>query len=547
MPLPSIETLLAEMATDIELACGVAPANETESKRLARYQCETSLLTFVEQAWPTVEPARQFKNNWHIGAVCEHLQALKARQIKNLLINQPPATSKSLVASVLFPAWCWTLDAWMRFLCLSYDQSLSTRDNLRMRTVVDSPWYQSWWPVRLRQDQNTKTRYDTTAGGWRIGTSMTGRILGEHPHGKIVDDPHNPRKAVLTELELKQATDTWDYGLSTRGATLDAWTILLMQRLHEHDLSGHVLANSREDFVHLCLPMRYEPPVWVDLGAGQRELRPRMSPTPLGWQDPRTAPGELLWPTEWSEEKVEATVRQHLGTWGESGQFQQRPAPAGGLMFQREWFSVTDTVPADVVAWVRSWDVAGTVGGHGARTAGAKMGRTRDGRFVIADMVKGRWSEADVERIMRQTAQLDGAEVPIREEQEPGSAGKAVVQARARSLAGYAYRGVPSTGDKITRARPLATQAEAGFVVLVESNGSNGGGWVREFLDEITIFPAGALKDQVDAAAGALNMLTGTDRGEMGLLFESPPDVDDLASQVAALKAQLGVGGNGGG
>lgn len=503
-------------------------------------RAEHSLHAFVQQAWHIVEPSRAFVNNWHIEAVCEHLQAVRTRQIPNLLINQPPATSKSLITSVLFPAWCWATNPDMRFMCLAYDQSLSTRDNLRMRMCVESEWYQSRWSVRLRDDQNQKMRYETTAGGWRIGTSMTGRILGEHPHGKIVDDPHNPRKAVMTDPELQQAIDTFDYGLSTRGVTLNAWTVVLMQRLHERDLSGHILAKADRSWTHLCLPMKYEPPTVVDLGAGRREVRPRMKPTPLGWQDPRTTPGELLWPAEWTPARVTHLVETQLGSWGEAGQLQQRPAPAGGLMFQHSWFPIIDTLPPDIVATVRFWDIAGTTGGTGARTAGVKMAKTRSGRFVILDIIKGRWSEAEVNDAMLQVAKLDGRGVAVREEQEPGSSGKAVVRARARHLAGWDYRGLPTSGDKVTRARPLATHAEAGYVSILAATEQQAR-VAREFLDEIVLFPAGALKDQVDAAASAFNVLTDTSDGDMGLLFaEDARDVDDLAARVAALQKELG-------
>lgn len=513
------------------------------AEELATRQAERKLHAFVKQAWHMVEPQRAFRDGWHIGAVCEHLEAVKAGQIKLLVINQPPATMKSLVVCVFFPAWCWTQAPWMRLLFLSYDQSLSTRDNLRMRNLVESQWYRDRWALQLSADQNQKTRYDTTAGGWRIGTSIGGRIIGEHPHGKVVDDPHNPRKQLLSELELKQATDMWDYGLAARGATLDAWTVLLMQRLHENDLSGHVLTQE-PDAVHLCLPMRYEPPTLIDLG-GVKEPRSRMKTTPIGWNDPRTTDGELLWPAEWTEAKVAATEHT-LGSWGTSGQLQQRPAPAGGLMFQRAWFGTIQAMPSDVLCTVRFWDVAGTEGGTGPRTAGVKMSRTASGKFIISDIAKGRWSEADVDRMLKQTAAIDGQCVAVREEEEGGSAGPAVIKARKRAMVGYDYRGVRPVNDKVTRARPLRAQAEVGNVVLLSLDGATPS-WIREFLDEIEVFPAGVLKDQVDAATGAFNTLAGVVQDDLDLTTgELMPDSElteheradrDAAQKQAAARA----------
>lgn len=464
---------------------------------------ERKLHEFLRQAWHVVEPHRGFKDNWHIGAECEHLEAVSSGQIKLLVINQPPATTKSLTVSVVYPAWEWVKRAWIRFLCASCDQNLSLRDNLRMRALITSEWYQARWPgVQLSEEQNQKTRFETTRGGWRIATSIGGRLIGEHPHVKIIDDPHDPKKQLLSDAEIQQAIEWYDFGMKTRGATLNAATILIMQRLHEKDLSGHILGQLKElGGVHLCLPMRWEPKRMACVG-------------PLFWRDPREGkPGALLWPEEWPEDKCTATFKPE--TWGDAGQFQQRPAPAGGLMFKRSWFDIVHALPADVIGDVRSWDVAGTEDGDGAQTVGLRMCRTSGGRFIITSVIKGRWTEDGVDKVMRQTAELDGPMVAVREEQEPGSAGKAVIRARRRALVGFDYRGLPACADKVTRARPLRSQAEGGnvqFLVRLDEDGRENPHdmtMVREFLDEIELFPAGALKDQVDAASQALNVLAG--------------------------------------
>lgn len=520
-----------------ELIARLELYDEWESRQAGK-----SLHAFMRFCWPMLEPSRPFKDNWHIGAICEHLEAVHAGQIKNLLVNQPPATTKSLTVSVAFPAWVWARDPTRRFMCLSYDQRLATRDSLRMRQLVQSPLYQTRWPVELIDDQNQKTRYQTAQGGWRISLGMTSGIVGEHPHGKIVDDPHNTTHRILTEPEIDEATDTW-VGLSVRGATLDAWTVLLMQRLHERDLSGHWLATAGEDIVHLCLPMRYEPPVWVEVG-GRPQLVPRMRTTPLGWSDPRTVPGELLWPEEWPLARVEDKVRTALGPFGEAGQFQQRPSAAGGSLFRAEWFVMVAVAPADVTVWVRYWDVAATEGGSGPRTAGVLMGRTRGGQYVIGDVVKDRLAPKGVDDLIYQTAVLDGRTVQVREEHEGGSAGKAVVAARAVRLAGFDYAGVhvAGRGSKEERAHPLVAQAASGNVLLVvgaEADATQRRK-MRELVDELCTFPTGALKDQVDAAAGAFNVLTAANVGDQGLLF-SGSDPAELEDEIARLERELGL------
>lgn len=522
---PSVDEQTQAEEIDASRAAKLRLAQALEEK--ARRQAERKLHSFIKQSWSNVEPQRPFKDNWHIGFVCEHLEAVKMGQIKDLLINQPPATMKSLTVSVFFTAWLWCTVPGFRFLCVSFDQTLSTRDNLRMRGLVESQWYQERWPdTQLSKEQNQKTRFDTTAGGWRIGTSIGGRIIGEHPNGKIVDDPHNPKKQLLSEVEIKAATDFWDYGLSVRGATLGAWTILLMQRLHEKDLSGHALANRKEGMVHLCLPMRYEPKRMV-------LFREDLS-------DPRTEPGQLLWPEEWDEKKVR-TAEIQFGSWGTAGQFQQRPAPAGGLMFKRDWFPIVHALPK-ITKWVRFWDVAGTEGGSGPQTAGTRMGVTADGQYVIYDVTAGRWSDAGVDRNMRQTAEIDGHDVLVREEQEPGSAGKAVVRARVRKMAGFDYRGIRPDADKVSRARPMRAQAEVGNVMLYVPTTADihapMPAWIKEFLDEIEVFPAGALKDRVDSATGAFNVLTGVSEDLDITTGEPAPDSELSAEELAAREAE---------
>ena len=288
---------------------------------------ERSLYAFVRQAWPHVESAT-FVPNWHIEMICDHLQAITRGDIENLLINIPPGHSKSLIVSVFWPGWEWVTNPAIRWFFASYDQRLSTRDSVKCRALIASRWFQERWGDRfaLANDQNQKTYYETVAGGYRLATSVCGHGMGEHPDRIVIDDPHDP-KGAESEAERLSVLEWWDLTMSTRGVSRGVKRVIIMQRLAENDLAGHVLTEG--GFVHVCLPLRFE--------------RGRMAPSPARdsddrpWTDRRSEEGELLAPDQFPEKAVEAMERR-LGSYGVAGQLQQRPAPRGGALFKRMWF-----------------------------------------------------------------------------------------------------------------------------------------------------------------------------------------------------------------
>lgn len=434
-----------------------------------------SLKHFIEFAWPLVEPTTELVWNWHLDELCELLEAVTAGEERRAIINVPPGTSKSLTVSVFWPAWEWATDPSLRYLTASYSDANTIRDNRRVRAIVQSEWYQRHYPARIASDQWAKVRLDTEQKGWRIATSVGGVGTGEHPDRIIVDDPikaTDARSAVGREACL----NWWRHTMSTRVASPKVALVIIMQRLHAEDLSGHLL--SKGGWTHLMLPMRFDP----------KRADPR---------DCRTDAGELLWPDLWPEEKVRQEEID-LGPFGAAGQLQQSPAPEGGGLFKREWLPIVEAAPVQARR-CRGWDTAGTEDG-GDWTVGVRIAEV-EGIYYVEDVVRGQWGPGTVDATMKATAQLDGMECWQREEQEPGSSGKAVIAARVKTLAGYDYAGVSTTGDKVTRARPFRAQAEAGNVKLVK------GPWNEEYISELVTFPVGAHDDQVDGTSAAANAL----------------------------------------
>ncbi len=463
-----------------------------ERDHLKARLAERSLADFIRIGWPYIDPA-DYIGNWHIDAVGEHLEAVANGDVTRLIINIPPRHMKSLEASVAFPAWLWAqkkrsplTGPGVGFLATSYAQSLSIRDNVKRRRLIESPWYQANWGDRfkLRGDQNTKIRFENDQGGHSIASSVDGTATGDGGDLIIIDDPISAKDALSPTVRMA-ANDWFDNTMSTRlnNPKTGAY-VIIMQRLHEDDLVGHVLGRG-DEWTHLCLPARYEhdhPAVWA--------------------RDPRKEDGALLWPKRMGEVEV-ARLEQSLGSYGAAGQLQQRPAPREGGMFKRAWFPVVDAVPAGLT-YVRDWDLAGTIALPGTDpdwTVGVKIARNAAGFYWIVDVIRFRGSPLEVENMMLTTAQQDGKLCSVSIKQDPGQSGKAQADALTRMLAGFTVHRASETGSKETRASPFAAQCEAGNVKLLA------GSWINAFLDEIEVFPFGKHDDQADAAASGFNVL----------------------------------------
>jgi predicted phage terminase large subunit-like protein len=452
-----------------------------ELEKIEAEMAALSLKKFVYRVWSLIEPGNELKWNWHLDVVCKYLEQITNGTFpKNhgLLVNIPPGTMKSLLISVLWPSWEWARNPGLRYISASYGARLAIRDTMKMRDIITSPWYAKHYGVGLSADQSAKTWFTNDCEGWRLATSTKGEGTGEHPDRLIIDDPHKADE-VRSDLQRQSVLDWFDRTISTRGVSRGVQRVIVMQRLHEDDLTAHVLGKGK--WVHLCFPMRYDP------------TRPHPD-------DPRTEAGELLWPDLFPEDKVEE-LELALGQYGTAGQLQQQPAPEGGGLFKRSWFKIVEEIPKHRMRRVRGWDTGATADG-GDYTVGARMAHdTEEGRFYVDDLIRGQWSPMDVDKNILTTTVRDGKQVSQREQQEPGSAGKMVIAKRARDLAGFDYTSSPTTGDKITRASPFRAQAEAGNVYLKR------GPWNEAFLQELEIFPNGKHDDQVDAVATAFNEL----------------------------------------
>jgi predicted phage terminase large subunit-like protein len=474
--------------------------------------CRESFFEFVKEFWDVIiteEPVL----NWHIPYLCAEMQQVAERvfrgedKLHDLIINIPPGTTKSTICSIMFPAWVWTRKPDARFITVGYEYTKSVEFARKSRDIIYSEKYQSvfrfkfdqrtkkWLPssdkdakpITLKDDQNAKGFYENMAHGDRRSFGSDSNITGTHAHFIIVDDPLNPKEAI-SELGLKNAHKLMDEVLPSRKVNKAVTpTILIMQRLHQDDPTGHWLAKKKTNVRHICLPAK----------ENEGTIRPKRLRK-------RYVNG-LLDPLRLSQAVLDDQLAD-LGLYGYAGQYSQDPVPLGGGMFKVDLIQIGHPPPLrDFVKLCRYWDKAGSKDKLAAKTAGVLIGRDKLRRIWILDVVKGQWQAWERERIMLQTAKMDGMEVEIAVEQEPGSGGKESAENTMRdTLAQFRVKLDKVTGDKVTRAEPLAGQVGIGNVFV-----PYGAHWWNDYRDEMRFFPLGKRKDQIDASSGGYAKVSG--------------------------------------
>lgn len=478
-------------------------------RELDKADSKDSITAFIKLAWFILEPGRQFTPGWHIDAIADHLQAVTEGHLTRLIINVPPGCMKSLLTSVFWPAWEWgpRNQPHLRYVSFSYSEDLTTRDNLKTMQLIQHPWYQERWPhVQISKDQKAKHRFNTTATGFKVATSIGGLGTGERGDRIVIDDPHNVRQAESDAVRNSTITTIRESLSSRTNHATDSAIIVIMQRVHEYDATAFLLSQEF-GYTHLCLPMEYDPTrhcrtvIVPSTTQFQLETKTQIKTKPKVFSDPRTTEGELLWP----EGKPRHTVERDkliMGEYATAAQFQQLPAPRGGGMIKDEWLTpITEFDPrlSRIVKTVRAWDLAASPTGD--YTVGTLMSLTRENEILIRDVKRTRLTPAERDQLILTTAESDGHLTTIRLPQDPGQAGVSQKADLARKLMGYTFKFVRETGDKELRLRPFASQAEAGAVYIVI------GTWNGELRNELTKFPYSRYDDQADSISAAFDEL----------------------------------------
>lgn len=429
----------------------------------------TALMFWRRRGFPWKEAAHHWK-------ICDALMRVFRGECRRLIINIPPRYSKTELAVVMFIAWAMGRAPDSEFIHASYSATLAAENSANVRGMMQHEEYQRVFPGVLLADQ-AKAHWKTTAGGVMYaagaGGTITGFGAGKQRDGFggaiIIDDPHKADEA--RSDTIRQGVISWFQNTIESRPNDPERTpiILIMQRLHEKDLAGWLLEGGNgEEWEHLCLS---------------------------AWQDD----GTPLWPAKHDAAALERMEK--ASPYNFAGQYRQKPAPPEGNIFRPDMIEVVDALPAGAIQWVRGWDFADST--KGDFTAGGKLGKLADGRFIIAGMEREKYTTDKRDALLKNTTTKDGKTVRVSLPQDPGQAGKGQVLYLTRMLAGYNVCSSPESGDKVDRADPFASQVNVGNVLMLR------GAWNEALTEEMKLFPNGAYDDQVDALSRAFATLMG--------------------------------------
>ena len=438
--------------------------------------------TFMHLSFRELNPRVQFQRNWHTELIAAKLESCFRGETRRLIINVPPRSLKSHAASVAFPAYVLGHDPSAQIICASYGQELANKHSLDCRALMASARYKQLFRTRLSAQKQGVPEFATTQKGFRLATSVGGVLTGRGADLIIIDDPLKPEEA-LSESQRQAVNEWYDHTLYSRlNDKRDGCIIIIMQRLHEDDLVGHVLEQENWDLVRLA--------------AIAEEEEVHTITTTLGTRTVCRHVGEVLHP---EREPLELLHHLHrtMGAYNFAGQYQQQPAPLGGGIVKREWFKtyVKGEEPAKFDMILQSWDTANKSSELSDFSVCTTWGRKRS-KFFLLDVLRQRLDYPDLKRAVRSNAErFHPSNILI----EDKASGTQLIQELIRDGVSHVTKYEPSM-DKIMRLHSVTSTIENGFVYLpTEAD------WLAAYLHELTIFPNGKHDDQADSTSQALD------------------------------------------
>ncbi len=444
--------------------------------------CRHDFTAFLRKAWPWISGGDMLAWNHHLDAMAEKLERIDKRDIKRSLMNLPPRNGKSKTVSVIWVAWMLGRDPTLKFVCVSYSIELSSKFARDCRAIMESGWYREIFPgTIISRARSASHDFETTRGGGRLATSVGGSLTGRGGDIIILDDVIKPEDA--NSETIRNAVNEWFK--STLASRLDdkqkGVIICVMQRLHEHDLSGMLLEQGGWD--HLSLPAIATEDQSIMLARGGVYRRRE---------------GEVLH-AEREPLEILMKLKASMGSPAFEAQYQQQPLPAEGNLFKAEWLTYfeQDRAEPPYGEVIQSWDTA------------IKIGSNNDFSVCITAVMRGKNVHIiDVWRGKLEFPELERKVVELAREYRAGTVlieDKASGQQLLQSLRANDYRGVPTPigrlpeQDKYSRAAGVSSMVEAGHLYI-----PNEACWLDDFRRELLAFPSSRNDDQVDALAQLL-------------------------------------------
>lgn len=451
-----------------------------ERKRLLEAVLRRDFASFVGKAATSLVPGK-LAWNWHLDAICHALEQVRLGKTRRLIINLPPRSLKSVIASVAFPAFVLGHDPSKRIICVSYAQDLATKHSNDFRTLIGHGWYRSLFPgTKPSVRKNTEAEIQTTGGGMRLATSVGGTLTGRGGSLIIIDDPIKPDDAM--SATTRDACIKWYSNtlLSRLDNKVEGAVVIVMQRVHMDDLVGHVTRQTNSGhWTVLNLPAISPVDQRIPLGNGRDHL---------------FAEGDLLHP-EREPQQVLDDLRANLGSDSFSAQYLQEPVPPGGAMIKRAWISRYAEAPSRKPGQsiIQSWDTAAK-GGPGNDWSVCTTWLVARPNYYLLHVHRGRHDYPD---LRRKAIELADRHKPSRILIEDIGAGTALHQELRKS--GMPVRAIKVDRDKQCRMSEVSTKFENGFVHLPER-----AAWLAVLEDELFAFPGSRHDDQVDSISQAL-------------------------------------------
>lgn len=450
--------------------------------RLLRAFLRKDLATFVEKSFATLEQGVAYQDNWHIQHLCWQLEKVARGDVRRLIINVPPRSMKSITVSVAFSAWLMGRDPTKRIMAISYAEDLARKLSVDTRSVMATDWYRAAFPAFAFSGRPRNLEVGTTLGGYRFAAGMNGSILGRGADLILIDDPIKATDA-LSEAERRRVNEAFDNTIRTRlNDKVRGAIVIIMQRLHQDDLVGHVMG--KDDWEVVSLP-----------AIAPEDQLYQLSDRPTDVHFRRA--GDVLHPSREPRSILEQ-IRRAQGSLTFSSQYQQQPLPLEGNIVKREWMRSYADAPEEFDLVIASWDTASTLSETADWSVGTVWG-AKGLDFYLLDCLRVRSEVPDLRRQIIALAEKWDVDQTVVEE---GDMGRAIVQDLRRT----GYRNVvlqPVRIDKQTRFLAQSARFESGQV-HVPANAP----WYADWLKELLAFPNGKHDDQVDSTSQALAYLT---------------------------------------